>query len=389
VKTYIFYAVLALVLLVYSGVNYYIFNHGWRALAGTGNLRTVFVSVFIVIVVAYPLGRLIEAFDRGGVSNLLVWIGSFWLGALMYFLLAVIAIDLGRLVLSAIPGCEKALRGNMVLLNRWLFGGVVAVVVMVLAFGYHNALHPRVRTVKLSIDKRVPGLSGLHVVMVSDIHLGLIVDERRLADIVARVNSLEPDLVLLVGDVIDEDIGSVVEQGMAATLSMLRAPHGVFAVTGNHEYIGGAEEAVRYIEKAGITVLRDTWRLVDDWFYLVGREDRMASFRGVRRKALDEIMAGVDLSKPVILLDHQPLDLQEAERARVDLQLSGHTHHGQLFPINLITKLVYEQSWGYLERGSTQYYVSSGVGTWGPPVRVGNTPEIVSLVLRFGDSGSE
>ncbi len=388
-KTYLLYVVLAVILLIYSGINYYVFNHGWKALACTGILRTVFTSVFVIVAAAYPLGRLLESFARSTVSNLLVWTGSFWLGALMYFLLAVVAIDLGRLILPAIPGCEKLLRGNMDLLNRWLFGGVVTVVVVILGFGYYNAVHPRVKTLTISIDKRVPGLSELHVVLVSDIHLGLIVDERRLADIVARVNSLEPDLVLVAGDIIDEDIGPVVEQNMAATLSRLRAPRGIYAVTGNHEYIGGAEEAVRYIEKAGIIVLRDTWRLIDGLFYLVGREDRMASFRGVRRKTLDEIMAGVDLSKPVILLDHQPLDLQEAERAHIDLQLSGHTHHGQLFPLNLITSLVYDQSWGYLQKGRTQYYVSSGVGTWGPPVRVGNTPEIVSLVFQFHESRNE
>ena len=388
-KTSLIYAILAVILLVYSGINYYVFNHGWKALTGAGVFRTAFATVFIIAAAAYPIGRILESFARGSVSNFLVWIGSFWLGALLYFLLAVLVIDLGRLVFSRLPGFDIFLRGYTHHVNRWLFGVVAAAVIAVMSVGYHNALHPVIKTLRLSIDKRVPGLSGLHIVMVSDIHLGLIVDEQRLADIVARVNDLEPDIIVLAGDVIDEDIGPVAEQNMAATLSRLHAPRGVFAVTGNHEYIGGAEEAVRYIEKAGVTVLRDQWKLVDGFFYLVGREDRMAAYRGVRRKTLDEVLSGIDLSRPVVLLDHQPIGLREAELAGVDIQLSGHTHHGQLFPINLITSLVYERSWGYLKKGDTHYYVSSGVGTWGPPVRIGNTPEIVSLVLRFKEKENE
>jgi len=131
-------------------------------------------------------------------------------------------------------------------------------------------------------------------------------------------------------------------------------------------------------------MLRDTTITVNDALVLVGREDRSISqFSGKRRRPLDELLRNVDRRKAVILLDHQPFQLEEGAQAGVDLQLSGHTHHGQLWPFNYITGKVYENSWGYLAKGNTHIYVSSGIGTWGPPVRLGNRPEIVELTLVF------
>jgi predicted MPP superfamily phosphohydrolase len=198
------------------------------------------------------------------------------------------------------------------------------------------------------------------------------------------INQLEPDIVLLPGDVVDEDIGPVIKQNLGETLRKLRAPLGVVAVTGNHEYIGGVEPACRYLVDHGIIMLRDQVMVVRDSFTIVGREDRSYN-RGKerKRKTLADLMKNVDRSLPVILMDHQPFGLQEAVDNGVDLQLSGHTHHGQLWPFNFITKRVYELSRGYLKKGDTHIYVSCGVGTWGPPVRTGNRPEIVNIKLSF------
>jgi hypothetical protein len=159
---------------------------------------------------------------------------------------------------------------------------------------------------------------------------------------------------------------------------------GVFGITGNHEYIGGVEEAVAYLEEHGIRMLRDTCIILRGGITLCGREDRSSmQFGGLRRKGLGELLKDVDRTRPVIMMDHQPFDLDSVAKAGVDVQLSGHTHHGQLWPLNYITKVVYEQSWGYLRKSGTQFYVSSGAGSWGPPVRLGNRPEIVVLTLHF------
>ena len=144
------------------------------------------------------------------------------------------------------------------------------------------------------------------------------------------------------------------------------------------------EPAVKYLREHGIQMIRDSAVLVDDSFYIVGRDDRdKPRFTGRERKPLSDIMANVDRSYPVILMDHQPFNLSKTVEQGVDLQLSGHTHHGQLWPFNYITKAIYELSWGYKKIGETHFYVSSGFGSWGPPIRLGNRPEIVVIRVRF------
>ena len=182
----------------------------------------------------------------------------------------------------------------------------------------------------------------------------------------------------------DEDIKPVIRRNIGETLRELKSPLGTYAITGNHEYIGGVKEAVKYLKEHGIIMLQDTFVLVDNKYWLVGREDRDKSrFTGQQRKPLEELMRGLDLSRPVIILDHQPFNLDRATQLGADLQLSGHTHHGQLWPFNYITKAIYELSWGYKKIGDTHFYVSSGFGSWGPPIRLGNIPEIVQINLHF------
>lgn len=229
-------------------------------------------------------------------------------------------------------------------------------------------------------------MDTLNIVVASDIHLGALVGQKRFDKIVDRINSLNPDMILLPGDIVDEDLGPVIKQTLGESLRSLKARFGVFAITGNHEYIWGVEEASRYLVDHGVTVLRDRVVPINETVYLVGREDRsMDRFTEKTRKPLKDLMAEVDSCFPVILMDHQPFHLEEGENNGVDLQISGHTHHGQLFPLNFITGRVYEISQGYKKKGKTHVYVSTGVGTWGPPVRLGNRPEIVNIKVRLVD----
>ena len=219
--------------------------------------------------------------------------------------------------------------------------------------------------------------------MASDIHLGTIIGRHQFDRIVDRLIELKPDLILLPGDIIDEDLAPVLVEDVGDHLRALQAPLGVIACTGNHEYIGGVEEAVSYLREHGLTVLRDSVMTLANGVQVVGRDDRsIRQFAGKERKPLAELMKGVDAERPIILMDHQPFGLGEAASAGIDLQVSGHTHHGQLWPANLITGAIYEVSWGLARIGQTHVYVSSGAGTWGPPVRLGNVPEIVFLRLR-------
>jgi len=203
---------------------------------------------------------------------------------------------------------------------------------------------------------------------------------------VDMVHVIRPDIVLLCGDIVDEDLGPVIENNLGEMLRSIRSRYGTYAVTGNHEYIGGVDAACRYLSDHGVKLLRDEAVLIDGSFYLVGREDRsIRQFTGMTRRPLWSIMKGVDRSLPVIMMDHQPLRLSSAVENGVDLQVSGHTHHGQLWPANIVTGLIYEVSRGFKKIGGTSFYVSCGFGTWGPPARLGNRPEVVHIYVRFAD----
>lgn len=368
----------SIVFTVYGLVNFYIFITGWHAIPGSYN--SWYLVLFLILSFSYLGGRFLEKARPGFISTILIWLGSFWLAAMVYFLFSVILIDIARLINLITPFIPK----DHTALNIFAFRLVTSVVFIVVLFGFLNARSPRVKNLTLDIPKNANGIKQLKIAVASDIHLGTIISKPRIEKIVKIINSLDADLVLLPGDVVDEDIGPVIRQNLGETLRKIKSKFGVYAITGNHEYIGGAEPACKYLEEHGIIELRDRHVKVANSFYIIGREDRaIKSFAGKTRKELKEIMQGIDKSLPMILMDHQPVKLEEAQTEGIDLQLSGHTHHGQLWPFNFITKKIYSLSMGYRKKGNTHYYVSCGTGTWGPPVRTGNRPEIISLTLNF------
>jgi len=367
----------SIVFAIYGALNLYIFTRGWEIVRGSP-LSFPYIALFLALCLSFVAGRFLERVHLSWASSGLVWLGAFWLSAMVYFLVAVSTIDLVRLLDHFVPVVPDIFSKEKVALV------VVSVVLAVVFLGHVNALSPRIRTLELTIPKNAHRLRMLNIAVASDIHLGTIVCKARLERIVAKINALKPDLVLLPGDVVDEDIGPVIKQNLGETLRKIQSRYGVIAITGNHEYIGGVEAACKYLVEHGIIMLRDSSIKIEESLYIVGREDRaIGQFARRKRKPLGELMVSLDKNFPVILMDHQPFGLEEAEQFGVDLQLSGHTHHGQLWPFNFITKKMYEVSWGYKKKGSTHVYVSSGVGTWGPPVRTGNRPEIVHLKLTF------
>jgi uncharacterized protein len=367
---------------LYAILNSYIFLRGWQAVPAPYHL--VYTVAFAFFALAFIAGRLFERIKLSHFSSVLVWVGSYWLAAMAYLYIALVTVDLARLVNHVIPFFPAAVTDHPQE-ARAVTGIVIgAGVLIVLVLGHWNARRARVKPLQIAIGKNGRQRKTLNIVVASDIHLGTIIGKKRLDKIVATINALDPDLVLLPGDVVDEDIGPVIKQNLGETLRQIRSRYGVIAITGNHEYIGGAEPAVGYLAEHGIVVLRDQTMTIADSLVIVGREDlSRRGFAGEQRKSLREIMEGVDHTLPIILMDHQPFNLQEAVDQGVDLQLSGHTHHGQLWPFQFITKRMYEVSWGYKKKGNTHFYVSCGVGTWGPPVRIGNTPEIIQITFSL------
>ena len=379
---------LVIVLGIYVLVNFYIGRRGCQALAGYPRARLLFLAIFLAIVLAYPAGRIAMSFGRNSLSTLVVKAGSFHLALMLYLFLGVLIVDFVRLVNAFWPFGPKSWAGGPGRLGLTLFVLVAGLAIIVVAGGAINAGRPRVRELSVSIDKPAGGRRGLTVVVASDLHLGTIAGSTRLRMFVERANALAPDLVLLPGDIVDESVTAREEEAMTSIFQELRPPLGVYSVLGNHEYYGDLERNLSYLRRWGVRVLQDEAVLVGGTIWLIGRRDPTALRRGEARTAVEEIkrQAGVDPRLPLILLDHQPIGLEEAERAGIDFELSGHTHAGQLFPLNLINKLIYEQNWGSLLKGKTRYYVSCGLGTWGPPVRTGSVPEIVLLRLGFEEN---
>ncbi|OHD66906.1 MAG: hypothetical protein A2176_12525 [Spirochaetes bacterium RBG_13_51_14] len=375
---------ISVVLAIHGSVNFYIGLRGWQALPGNPYIRIPYLVIFITCALSYMAGRVLERVTICAASDLLIWIGSFWFGMMLYLFIGIVFCDLLRLA-NWIAGVVPVPSGRYDRVKSIAAVSVTAAACSAVFAGWLNAMNPRINTIAVDIPKRAGGRGSLDIALVTDLHLGTMIKNARLQKMVDMVNVIRPDLILLCGDIVDEDLEPVIKNNLGQLLCTLRSRYGVFAVTGNHEYIGGVDNACRYLSKHGVRMLRDEAVLIDNCFNLVGREDASISqFTSGRRKPLDAVMGNVDRRLPVIMMDHQPLRLSAAEKNGVDLQVSGHTHHGQLWPASIITNIIYEVSYGYRRSGSTNYYVSCGFGTWGPPSRLGTRPEVVHIQLRFG-----
>jgi len=376
-----FIGILTIFFSIYIAVNYYVGLHFFRSAQDLIEPYSFFYwAGYAFLAVSLFVTRLGRRLFPGYINDLVAITGDYWLAATYYsFLIWVVADILHFLVDLIYPDQTNGYPSFY-----WGFG-ILSLVAALLIYGTWNARHPRVTHYDIAIKKTAHGLPKLHAVMVSDIHLGLVIDNDRLDEMVNSINELDPDIVFLAGDTIDEDVKLFLDQKMPEVLGKLRSKYGVYAVLGNHEYIGGNSElAIDYLRQAGVIVLVDGHIKVNNQFYVVGRDDRMAgNMTGKHRLDLSRVMGGIDHSLPIILLDHQPHNLKEGQRNGVDLQLSGHTHNGQFFPNNLLAKRIFENSWGYLRKGEYQVIVSSGYGTWGPPIRIGNYSEIIDLNISF------
>jgi len=370
---------------VFGFVNFYVFLRGWQALPAGPGIRLTYAILYWLVALSYIGSRALENVSPPLLSGVLTWIGSFWVAALLYLFLAALVLDLLRVVNHFMPFFPAFVTENYARAKYATASVLLGVIALALLGGFINSRVPRVKELEFSINKHAGELRSMNIVMASDIHIGTIIGRSWLGPFVDKINALSPDIVLLPGDIVDSSIELIIRKNLGEDLRRIQARYGVFASLGNHEYIGhGGEAATRYLTDHKITVLRDQSVKIKDSFFIIGRDDRSMSRRDGRpRKDLKVLTDAVDKRFPVILLDHQPYNLHEAAENGVDLQLSGHTHHGQLWPVNYIVNAIYELAWGYKRIGDTHYYVSNGAGTWGPPVRIGNRPEIVLIRLNF------
>jgi hypothetical protein len=369
---------------VYTAVNYYIFIRGWQALQGLPILKPFYAVLFIIAAASYVIAKFLDGKIPHVIYDAMIWIGSFWFAFMLYFFLSIIIIDLLKLLNWKLNFFPQFFTNNYTDAKKYFLFGVIIISCVIIFFGYLNTRKIVVNSLTIEIPRKQSTLTELNAVVISDIHLSTINGEKLLSKIVAEINKLNPDIVFIPGDFVDDRAETLKLEKIGGSLSQIKAKYGVFASVGNHEFINGIDGTSKFITENRVNLIRDSSYLVADGFVIAARDDSSkVNFTGEHRKTLSEIMDSIDRNYPIILLDHTPYKLEEAEMNGVDLQLSGHTHHGQMFPLNLITKMIYEVSWGYKQRSNTHYYVSCGVGTWGPPVRLGSESEIVNLRIRF------
>ncbi len=381
-KNYQFIIFFVVVLAIYSLANIYIYLKGYNSFQLFHNFRLWYLIIFIVLSSAFVFAKIFEARHSSVFTDILNIIGGFWMAFMLYGCLFLFLSDIVSLALR-IGGVING--GNIMAFRKWSFIVTLIISFFLIAGGFINALIPKVKTYNITINKPAGELKDLRIAAVSDIHLGSIIRKRSIKKLSGILKKLEPDLVLLLGDIVDGEIGPVLRGDLLKYFTCPRCSDGLYAITGNHEFIGGAKRTIPYIESKGIRILKDEVITIDGGIQLIGRLDRDSKrFFSAERKTLEELVKGIDPTRPVILLDHQPFDLAESEKLGIDLQLSGHTHNGQMWPLNYLTKKMYELSYGYMKKGKTHIIVSSGFGIWGPRVRSASHSEVLLINIKFG-----
>jgi predicted MPP superfamily phosphohydrolase len=299
-------------------------------------------------------------------------LGVSWLIVFLYLLIAFLLIDIVKLINLPFQFIDKETVYRLTHAN-WktllMILGSVTLLLFYANYNYHDIkrVHLTVETEKWSETDK-----PLRIVAISDAHLGYTINTRELRKWVELINTENPDIVLIAGDLIDNSIRPINHFQLDAELRKIHASIGVFACAGNHEYITDATKKNTFFKQSNITLLRDSVAIFDN-FQIIGRDD----YSRKHRKSIEQLVENLDTSRFTILLDHQPINLDDAIRGNVDFQFSGHTHRGQVFPITMIVDRMFELSHGYLKRDGTHFYVSSGLGIWGGKFRVGTQSEYV------------
>lgn len=342
---------------IYVGTNVYMAKMLLRWLALAGRAALLWRAGYGLLAAAFFLPRLLPLPQR--TERLLSLVGGIWLACYIFLLLAV-------------PVMHGIVRGKG--------GPMAAVVIFALLLVYILAgVHAAsaIRTTAYTVESAKG--PEMRLALVSDLHIGEIIGEKQVARMVEAVNRLDADYILLAGDIFDAGPGAVADpEAIGACFARLRSRGGVYACLGNHDggFRGQEAAAAALLERWGVHVLEDEAVVLED-IQIVGRIDRSHS-----RAAASALTAGLDPGRLTVMLDHQPFELQQAREAGVDLLLCGHTHRGQIFPANLITRAMYEIDYGILRQADFTAIVSSGAGTWGPRMRVGSVCEVVSVDIR-------
>lgn len=372
----------------------------WLSVCSDTTSRSGF-RLFFIITYAFLALSIGLAFilPHSGFQRVLACIGTYWLGILLYIIIILGAVELIRLILHITHTVPfETLTDRKIFIVTGLI--CIAAIAFFCIWGIISAVHVRSTNYEITINKNGGKLDELNIALVADLHLGYTVGPRMIRQMVDKINAQNPDIILIAGDIFDNDYDAIGNpEELIRILSQLRSKYGTYAVYGNHDtdekilagFTFPSKEKKTsdprmddFLQQAGIRLINEETLLIDDSFYLVGRADEERPGRGVDiRKNLQEIMDSIDGSKPVIVMEHEPKFLQTLADAGIDLHLCGHTHDGQTFPANFLCKLVWENPAGYLKKDNMQSIVTSGVGLFGPNMRVSTKSEVVHIQVHF------
>ena len=392
---------------IYILLNIYVLRWGYLWIGNCHHLfqsrifRIILTVIYTLIALTPLTGFLIR--KPAFLHRILKITSNYFLGIFMYILMVLFSIDIVRLIL------KYAVHASWIQ-SRIVFAAVgaccICIVIIISFSGIYHAKHIKVTPYKITVDKSAPDMDSLQIVLLADTHFGYNSGAVHAQEIVDKINEQQPDLVCIAGDIFDNEYDAVREpEKISEILRTIRSKYGVYACWGNHDLnepiLAGftfkhkKEDSKqlkdprmkRFLQNSNIQLLEDEAVLIDNSFYVVGRKDASLIEKiEEKRKTPAQLTQKLDKDKTIIVIDHQPKELQDIADAGVDLDLCGHTHDGQTFPGNFTVKFLWENPCGYLQKGSMHNIVTSGSGVWGPAMRVGTDSEICTINLTFSKS---
>jgi predicted MPP superfamily phosphohydrolase len=365
---------------IYGGVHFYAFMKA-KAAFSLGLKSGTPVALFMLLMVLAPVTvYFLEKYGLNITARLVSSVGYIWMGLLFIFISTSLAIDVYRFAVH-LSGLISGKDISMFLLSsKSAFFIALAIGLLASGYGYFEANH--IRTERITIKS--PKINRpIKILQVSDMHLGLIVRKHRLEKIVEAMRAEEPDIVVSTGDLVDGQINDL--PGLAELLRSIKPPLGKYAITGNHEFYAG-KQALVFTEQAGFTILRGKAVNVEGTLNIAGVDDPTGGrYYGLPKDGVEKkLLEGLQQEEFTLLLKHRP-DVSKDTVGLFDLQLSGHTHRGQIFPFRFLTRIFYRHVSGFYKlSGNSDIYVSRGTGTWGPPIRVLAPPEVTVIELLSG-----
>ena len=358
-----FVVFILVVALVYFLLHYFVFRTITKNLMLSPLTKCILKYFYLFSGLSWPLGMVLSR-----------WLGITCLNHYAFFWLGLLAILFFFLVIAQI--FNLAFSQKSIFITSMFLG--LAVLVAMYSF-INNLALPVVKTIPIRLKDLPPAMSGFRIVQLSDLHLDSYKSPRRISGIVDRVNNLHPDLIVITGDFIDGDITS--DQLFCDALKKLKAPQGVMSITGNHEFYAGIEYFMGLSKRLGFDVLRNERRTIAGSLEIVGLDDNEGRRFSGKGPDLDQALSGCDAGKPIVLLRHRPEGFARAVERGVDLQISGHTHAGQIPPMDILVCMFLKYPYGLYEKKGSHIYTSCGTGYWGPPMRLFSRSEIVEFVL--------